>query len=35
MEILDMKNKTVYAGLAADIMHKGHIKILKKANSLL
>ncbi len=28
-----MKKKTVYVGLAADILHKGHINILKTANS--
>lgn len=28
------KIKTVYVGLAADILHEGHINILKKANSL-
>lgn len=28
------KIKTVYVGLAADILHQGHINILKKANSL-
>ena len=27
-----MKKKTVYVGLAADILHKGHINILKTAN---
>ncbi len=27
------KTKTVYVGLAADIIHEGHINILKKANS--
>jgi len=27
------KNKKVYVGLAADILHEGHINILKKANS--
>ena len=26
--------KKVYVGLSADIIHKGHINILKKANSL-
>ena len=25
--------KTVYVGLSADILHKGHINILKLANS--
>jgi len=25
--------KKVYVGLSADIIHEGHIKILKKANS--
>ena len=29
----NMKKKTVYVGLAADILHKGHINILKTANS--
>ena len=28
------KNKIVYAGLAADILHEGHINILKHANKL-
>jgi phosphoenolpyruvate phosphomutase / 2-hydroxyethylphosphonate cytidylyltransferase len=28
------KIKTVYVGLAADILHEGHINILKKANTL-
>ena len=28
------KNKIVYAGLAADILHQGHINILKQANKL-
>ena len=28
------KNKVVYAGLAADILHEGHINILKHANKL-
>tara|TARA_A100000164_G_scaffold371889_1_gene400281 strand:- start:344 stop:1645 length:1302 start_codon:yes stop_codon:yes gene_type:complete len=28
-----MKKKTVYVGLSADILHKGHINILKIANS--
>ena len=28
------KNKIVYAGLAADILHEGHINILKQANKL-
>ena len=28
------KNKIVYAGLAADILHQGHINILKHANKL-
>ena len=27
------KNKKVYVGLAVDILHEGHINILKKANS--
>src|SRR5210317_294841 len=27
------KSKTVYVGLSADILHKGHINILKIANS--
>ena len=29
-----MKNKTVYAALSADLLHEGHIKIIKKAASL-
>ena len=29
-----MKKKTVYVGLAADIIHKGHINILKTASQL-
>ena len=29
-----MKKKIVYAGLAADILHQGHINILKKASKL-
>ena len=28
------KNKTVYCGLAADILHEGHINILKTASKL-
>ena len=28
------KKKLVYVGLAADILHEGHINILKKANDL-
>ena len=28
------KNKIVYCGLSADILHEGHINILKKANEL-
>ena len=28
------KKKIVYAGLAADILHQGHINILKKASKL-
>ena len=28
------KNKIVYCGLSADILHEGHINILKKANKL-
>ena len=28
-----LKNKKVYVGLSADILHKGHINILKIANS--
>ena len=27
-----MKNKVVYVGLAADILHEGHINILKIAS---
>ena len=27
-----MQKKTVYVGLAADILHKGHMNILKLAN---
>ena len=29
-----MKKKIVYVGLSADILHEGHINILKAANSL-
>ena len=29
-----MKKKIVYVGMSADIVHKGHINILKKAHSL-
>ena len=29
-----MKNKTVYAALSADLLHEGHINIIKKAASL-
>ena len=28
------KNKIVYVGLAADILHEGHINILKTASNL-
>ena len=30
---MNHKNKTVYVGLSADILHKGHINILKTAKS--
>ena len=30
-----VKNKLVYVGLSADILHEGHINILKIANLLL
>ena len=33
-EEFNEKNKVVYAGLAADILHQGHINILKHANKL-
>ena len=29
-----MKNKTVYAALSADLLHEGHINIIKKASEL-
>ena len=29
-----MKKKKVYVGLAADILHEGHINILKRAHAL-
>ena len=31
---INKKNKKVYVGFAADILHEGHINILKVANKL-
>ena len=31
---ISKNNKKVYVGLAADILHEGHITILKKASKL-